>query len=244
MAWFNARWRELGVLLAPPHWGALAFCVAFALFWTRLGPKASLMRPAAWLGFAAGVLIFPLTVLWVQADIQKASHDLLTAVAGQETVDARPLLSGAFLSLTGAAAQEILKLLAILFVIFLLGYRRDIPTALSVGVAVALGYALFEGERFLTPVLNEGLTNRSASPLVRSLFQIGAHVGTGMVLARSWVDGKFVRYFLIAVILQAALSYGAVLQLQGLAHNGILAYHAAIALLAFSWGSAIAVARR
>lgn len=244
MDWFTARFNELKLLLGPPHWGAVGFVLVCALFWTRLGPPLRLFRLASVVALGAGILLYPITVLWVQPDLQRATRDLLISLSSQQAFDSRPLLAGAASSLIHGASQEILKLMAIVLVILALGYRREAATAVTLGLLAALGFALFEGERFVTPALNAGLTWQTSPPLVRELFLVGAHLGTGMMLGKACVDGRFVRYFLIASLMHAALAYAAVLQVSGWAPNGVLAYFAAVAALAFFWGSAIATARK
>jgi hypothetical protein len=244
MAWIVARWEELNLLFQVPHWGAVGFSLVFALFWTRLGPPLRLFRLSALIAFGVGIVLFPITVIWLQPDVQSSSRDLLISIAGQESVDGRPLLAGAYSSLVRAAAQEIVLLFGILLVVLATGRRRDRSAAVTIGVLTALGYALFESVRFVTPALEAGLSAQSALPLVRELFLVGAHVGAGMILARAWIDGRFVRYFAIAALLHAALAYEAVLQVSGWSANSALAYLSAVATLAFFWGLSIATGRR
>lgn len=243
MDWIAARREELLLLLTLPHWGALGFGVVFALLWTRLGPPLRFFRPGAFFGIALGAILYPVTVLWVQPEISSAARDALLAIFGQEAVNGRPLAAGAVSALVQAASQEAVQLFGILAVMFVVGFRRDVPTVVTAGVSIALGFSLFEAERFLTPALRSGLTVESALPLVRQLFLIGAHVGAGMMLARSWVDGRFVRYFLVATVLHAALAFAAVLLVSGWPATAALAYFAGIATLGFFWGSGIATAR-
>ena len=243
MDWIVARWDELGLLLQVPHWGAVGFSVIFGLFWTRLGPPLRLFRAWALIALVAGGALFPVVVIWLQPELHSASRDLLVSIAGQEQVDGRPLLTGAYSSITRAAAQEIVLLFGILLVIAASGRHRDKAAVVTVGVLTALGYALFESARSLTPALDAGLSSQSALPLVRELFVVGAHVGAGMILARAWIDGRFIRYFAIATILQAAAAYEGVLQVSGWPATWSLAYLAAVAALAFFWGSSIATAR-
>ena len=98
--------------------------------------------------------------------------------------------------------------------------------------------------RFLTPALDAGLSTQTALPLVRELFVVGAHVGVGMILARAWIDGRFIRYFATATLLQAAVAYEAVLQVSGWPPIWSLVYLSAVAALTFFWGSSIATGRK
>ena len=243
MAWFGSRWEEIALLLQVPHWGAVGFSVVFALFWTRLGPAVGWIRISAAAAFVAGIILYPITVLWVQPDVQNASRDLLISLFGQEAVDGRPLLTGAYSSVIRALAQEILRLVGILIVILAAGRSSDRAAVVTVGLLVALGFALFESIRFLSPALTTGLSSQSAFPIVRELFLVGAHLGAGLMLGRAWFDGRFFRYVTIAALLHAALGYASVLQVSGWSPNAALAYFAAVATLAFFWGSSIATAR-
>lgn len=243
MVWIEARWEELSVLFQAPHWGAIGFSLIFALFWTRFCPPLQLFRIFALIAFCIGIILFPVTVIWVQSDVQTASRDLLIAIAGQESVDGRPLIAGLYSSLVRAGSQQVLLLFGILLAVAVAGRRRDRSGALAIGILTALGYALFESVRFLTPDLQTGLSTQSVLPIVRELFLMGGHIGSGMILARSWVDGRFVRYFAIAVLLNAAIVYEAVLQLSGWSTYSALAYLAAVATLAFFWGLSIGTAR-
>ena len=165
-------------------------------------------------------------MLWVQPDLQRATRDLLISLSSQQAFDSRPLLAGAASSLIHGASQEILKLTAIVVVILGLGYRHEAATAVTIGLLAALVFALFEGERFVTAALSAGLTWQTSPPLVHELFLVSAHLGTGMMLGKARVDGRFARYFLIASLMHAALAYVAVLQVSGWAPNRVLAYFA------------------
>ena len=243
MDWIVARWDELELLAQVPHWGALGFSVVFGLFWTRLGPPLRLFGPWALIALIGGAVLFPVVVTWLQPELDSASQDLLISMAGQEQVDGNTLVAGAYSSTVRAAAQEIVLLFGILLVIMASGRRRDKAAVVTVGILTALGYALFESVRFVTPALDAGLSTQSALPLVRALFVVGAHVGAGMILARAWIDGRFIRYFATATLLQAAMAYEAVLQVSGWPPTWSLAYLSAVATLAFFWGSSIATGR-
>lgn len=243
MDWTADRWQDLQPLLNLPHWGAIAFTLIFILFWTRLGPRVRFFRVGAWLALLVGLILYPVTVLWVQPELQTSARDLLILMFDQPGVDSRPLLSGLANAIVRAASQEILQIIGIVFILFLLGFRGDLATALAIGVGVAVGFAIFESENALSPVLNARMSGASAIPIVRTGFLIGAHLGTGLMLGRAWVEGRYVRYFLIATLLHGALAYASVLLVHGWSDLAALIYFAAFGLLAFVWGSAIAGAR-
>ena len=243
LEWLDARWVDLQPVLQLPHWGALGFGLMFVLFWTRLGPRVRFFRVGAWLAALVGVALFPLTVLWVQPELEKTARDLMIAFFDQPTVYSRPLTTGLALVLVRAAGQEALQIIGIVFVLFLLGFRGDLGTALGVGIGVAIGFGLYQSQLALSPVLSEGITGSSVMPIVRGLFLVGAHLGTGLMLGRAWVEGRYVRYFLMATVLHGALGYAGVLLVAGWTEVAALVYFAAIGMLAFVWGAAVGGAR-
>ncbi len=243
MDWIGDRWDDLEPLLQLPHWGALAFTLIFVLFWTRLGPRVRIFRVGAWLALVVGAVLFPVTVIWVQPEVQESARDLMIAVTDQPAVDSQPLLSGLAVAIVRAAGQEALQIIGIVFVLFLLGFRGDLGTALAVGLGSALGFAMYESATALTPLLNLGMSGDSMIPILRGLFQVGAHVGTGLMLGRAWVEGRYLRYFLIATALHGALGYSAVLAISGWSDGAVLVYFGAVGLLACVGGAAIAGAR-
>ena len=243
MEWVDVRWQDLQPVLQMPHWGALGFSLIFVLFWTRLGPRVRFFRVRAWLATLVGAAIFPITILWVQPELEKSARDLLIALFEQPVVDSRPLTSGLALVMVRAAGQEVLQIIGIVFVLFLLGFRGDLGTALGVGIGIAIGFALFQSQLALSPVLEGGITRESALPIVRGLFLVGAHLGTGLMLGRAWIEGRYVRYFLIATALHGALGYAGVLLVAGWSEVAALTYFAAMGMLAFVWGAAVGGAR-
>ena len=243
MDWIVARWDELETLVQIPHWGAVGFGVVFGLLWTRLGPPLKLFVPWVVIALIAGAALSPVVDSWIQPELHSASQDLLATLAGEEPVDGNSLLTEAYSSVVGAAAREAALLFGILLIIAASGSRRDKAATVTIGVLTALGYALFESVGLLTPTLDAGLSTDLALPLVRELFAVGAHVGAGMILARAWIDGRFIRYFVIATLLQAAVAYEGVLQDSGWPATWSLAYLSAVATLAFFWGSSVATGR-
>lgn len=243
MDWILARWDELQALVELPHWGAVGFGVVFGLFWTRLGPPLKLYLPWAAIALIAGAALSPVVTTWIQPELHSASQDLLLHIAGEEPFGGNSLLTGAYSAVVGEAAQEVALLFGILLIIAASGSRRDKAATMTIGILTALGYALFESAGLLTPALDAGLSTRLALPLVRELFVVGAHIGAGMILARAWIDGRFIRYFVIATLLQAAVAYEGVLQESGWPATWSVAYLSAVATLAFFWGSSIATGR-
>ncbi len=244
MEWLDARWGDLQPVLQMPHWGAVGVSLIFALFWTRLGPRVRFFRVGAWLAALVGVALYPITVLWVQPELEQTARDLLIALFDQPAVDSRPLLTGLALVMVRGAAQEALQIIGIVFVLFLLGFRGDLGTALGVGMGMAMGFALYQSQLELTLVLDGGISGWSALPIVRGAFLVGAHLGTGLMLGRAWVEGRYVRYFLIATALHGTLGYAGVLLVAGWSEVAALAYFGAMAMLAFVWGAAVGGARR
>lgn len=243
MAWIDALTRSLHPVSQIPHWGSLVFCTIFVLFWTRLGPRVRFFRVRAWVAVIVGGLLYPITILFVQPELEKTARDLLVTLFEQHLVDSRPLLSGLALVLVRSAGQEALQIVGIVFVLFLLGFRGDLATALGVGMGIGIGFGVFELQLAFRPVLAEGLSKDSIFPLTQGLFLIGAHLGTGLMLGRAWVDGRYVRYFSIATLLHGALGYASVLQLSGWSELATLGYFAAFGMLAFMWGATVAGAR-
>ena len=243
MAWIDALTHSLQPVLQIPHWGSLVFSAIFVLFWTRLGPRVRFFRVRVWLAAGVGALLYPITILFVQPELERSARDLLVTLFEQPLVDSRPLISGLVLVLVRSAGQEAVQITGIVFVLFLLGFRGDLATALGVGMGIGIGFGVFESQLAFRTVLSEGLSRDSILPLAQGLFLIGAHLGTGLMLGRAWIDGRYVRYFFIATLLHGALGYASVLQLSGWSELATLGYFAAFGMLAFMWGATVGGAR-
>ncbi len=238
MDWLGDQQAVLAPYFFTPHPVAVAAVVAYGLFWSRLGPPLSPGRPGAWFGFVTGAGVYALAQAWVRGEPTIALLDVITQNIDPDRVDdARPLL-GVLEALVAGYAEEIVKLLLILIVIFAMGYPRDPRAVTTAAVAPALGFALFGANVALSPALQElPIDGDLAFPIIAQGLWIGLSVGTAYLLAKGWLSDRLGLYLVFAGMLHAVAAYTATLAELGWHPVVVTLILAVVALSAFTGGA-------
>ena len=244
MDWITAQADPLQSYFVPPHPIAVAAVVGLGLFWARVGPRLAAGRPGAWFGFVAGAAAYAPAQLWVRGEPTRAVADILQTNIGVERLQhAQPAL-GIVEALIAGYADEFVKLLLMLVVIFAMGYPRDPASAATAGLAPAAGFGLFAANHALTAVLTGASLDASlAYPFIHQAAWVALHFGTGYLLAKGWLSGRLSAYLLYAGLLHAAAAYTVTLDSLGWHPLITTLILAAVALATFT-GGAGAIPRR
>lgn len=245
MDWLSDQQAVLAPYFFNPHPVAVAAVVAYGLFWARLGPPLRPSRPGAWFGFAAGAGVYAMTQVWVRGEPTIAVLDVITQNFYPDSVDdAQPLL-GALEALIAGFAEEIVKLLLMLVVIFAMGYPRDPGAVVTAAAAPALGFALFGANAALSPALQElSVDGDLAFLIIAQGLWIGLNMGTAYLLAKGWLSDRLGPYLLYAGLLHAIAAYTATLASLGWHPVVVTLILAVTALTAFTGGAGAIPARR
>lgn len=243
--WLSDQQAVLAPYFFNPHPVAVAAVVAYGLFWARLGPPLTPSRPGAWFGFVAGAGVYSLAQVWVRGEPTIALLDVITENIHPDSVgDAQPLL-GALEALIAGFAEEIVKLLLMLVVIFAMGYPRDPRAVATAAVAPALGFALFGANAALSPSLQElPVDGDLVFPVIAQGLWIGLNIGTAYLLAKGWLTGRLGLYLLYAGLLHAIAAYTTTLASSGWHLVVVTLILAVAALTAFTGGAGAIPAKR
>tara|TARA_Y100000588_G_scaffold307988_1_gene332381 strand:- start:46 stop:783 length:738 start_codon:yes stop_codon:yes gene_type:complete len=243
MDFLNSALKLAETLTATPHWGALAFSIIAVLFWTRIGPSVQLSKVAAWLGVVVGCGAHSVINQRVSPAIDRTVNDLVGYISDRLNIVFSYELANVPTVLGQSSGQQFVLLISILLVMFFLGFRNDRESVLATGQGVAIGLALMEGQQVVGPLLINPVDSSMTVPLLKNMFVVAAYIATGLILARSWIDGCYARNFFLAIMFQAALSYMYVPDVLNWPPGVILAVYAALAFLGFLISGSMAMAR-
>ena len=245
MEWLSEQQAALAPYFFLPHPVAVAAVLAFGLFWSRLGPPLVPGRPAAWFGFVAGAALYAVAQVWVRGEPTIAVVDIITSnIDPARLADARPL-TGVVEALIAGYANEMVKLILMLLVLFAMTYTREPRAVTTAAVAPALGFAMFGANASLSPAIQQlPVDGNLVFPIVQQWLWIGLHLGTACLLAKGWLTDRLGVYLLSAGLLHAAAVYTATLETLGWHPVVITVCLAAVTLSAFSGGAGAIPARR
>ena len=245
MEWLGEQQAVLAPYFFLPHPVAVAAVLAFGLFWSRIGPPLTPGRPASWFGFVAGAGVYAAAQVWVRGEPTVALMDLITSnIDPARIADARPL-TGVVEALIAGYAQEMVKLVLMLVVLFAMAYSREPRAVTTSAAAPALGFALFGANASLSPAIQQlPVGGDLVFPIVQQWLWIGLHLGTAYLLAKGWLTDRLGVYLLSAGLLHAAAVYTATLETLGWHPVVVTVILAAVALSAFSGGAGAIPARR
>ena len=245
MDWFGTQLEALRAFFFLPHPVAVEAALAAALFWARVGPRLTPGRPGVWFGLVAGAAAYAPAQVWVRGEPARAIQGILAENIASERLSEIQPLTGIVDALIAGYADEFVKFLLMLVVIFAMGYPRDPQASTTAAIAPAAGFALFAANYALSPVFQDGSVDPSlAFPIVQQIAWVGLQFGTAYLLAKGWLTGRLATYVLYAGLLHAGAAYTATLDALGWHPVIVTLVLAALALAAFTGGAAAIPARR
>jgi hypothetical protein len=245
MDWLGSQLELLQGFFFRPHPVAVAAVVACGLFWARVGPRLTPGRPGVWFGLVVGAAAYAPTQVWVRGEPTRAVHSILAENVGADRLVQIQPWSGIADALIAGYADEFVKFLLMLLVVFAMGYPRDPRPSTTAAIAPAAGFALFGANNALTPVFEAGTVDPSlAFPIVQQVAWVGVQFGAAYLLAKGWLTGRLTTYVLYAGLLHAGAAYTATLEAIGWHPVIVTLILAALALTTFTGGAAAIPARR
>ena len=237
--------------VGPLDWRSALLAVLFGLPWIVLLARDVLRRWPTWAAAAAGAVLFPLSLAWLQAPVELGLHWLWSRLFGAPAADGYLLAVAVPLVFVAGPVQEGIKVAATA-----LGLRWQralrLPLAgVGLGAAVGAGYGAMEAFWVLNVMSAPGWTwamaeaQGLAAPLVivERLFGVAFHAGAAAVAGYGYGAGRLWRHLLIAIALHGAMNLGDVLRQVGLL--GAVALEVWVALLsAVTVGLALWLRRR
>ena len=223
--------------VGPVDGRSALLAVLLALPWIVLLARGATRRWTTWAAVAAGVVLFPLSLAWLQAPIELGLLWLWTRLLGAPAAEGYLLAVAVPLVLVAGPVQEGIKLAA---TVAGLRWRRAVGSPLAglrMGAAVGAGYGAMEAFWVLNILSAPGWTwgvagaQGLAAPvvIVERLFAVAFHAGAGAVAGYGYGVGRPWRHLLIAIALHGAMNLGDVLRQVGL--KGAVALEVWVALL-------------
>lgn len=196
-----------------------------------------LRRWQTWAAVAAGAILFPLSLAWVQAPIELALHWVWSRLFGASAAEGYLLSIAVPLVFVAGPVQEGVKLLAAIAALRGVRSTRRPLAGLVVGAAVGAGYGAMEAFWVISALSGPGWTwavarTQGMPPavvIVERLLAVAFHTGAAAVAGYGYAAGRPWRYLAVAVVLHGAMNCGDVLRAAGLV--GIAAQEAWVALL-------------
>ncbi len=223
-----------------PDWRSALLAVLFALPWLTALAWGRLRCGWLWAAVAAGAVLFPLSIAWLQVPLQQALSALWVTLLGLEGIRRYLLLVSLPSLVVASAVQEGAKLVVAILALRLARARGDGQAGLAFGGAGGAGYGGFEAFWTLNAIFAAGwswATVQLGGPaallgFAERLYAVPFHVGSAALAAYGYATGRTWRYLLLAVGLHTLLNYGIALAQAGLL--GTLAIEV--------WGALVAVA--
>jgi len=226
--------------VGSPDWRSAVLAVVFTAPWLILLAGRWLRRWQTWAVLVAGIVLFPLTIAWVQVPIQQAINTLYLNTLPPATIGQYALLFSIPLVLVSGLVQEIAKFGIAVAGLSLTG-EKNVPRAgLALGAAAGAGYGGIEAFWVFNLIFGAGFTWATvqlAGPLallgfIERFFTVMFHTSLAALSAYGYTTGRPWRFLLLAIGVHSVSNYFAVLVQAGVI--GVVAVEIIIALIALA----------
>lgn len=223
-----------------PDWRSAVLAAIFVAPWLILLAGKWLRRWQTWVVLVAGIVLFPLTIAWIQVPIQQALSALYLNTLPIETIGRFALLLSIPLVLVSGLVQEAVKFGIGVAGLHLADERRDSRAGLAMGAAAGAGYGGIEAFWVFNMIFGAGFslaTVQLAGPLalagfVERFFTVMFHISLAAISTYGYATGRPWPFLLLAIVVHSLANYIAVLAQAGLV--GIVATEVILALIALT----------
>lgn len=204
--------------VGSPDWRSLVLAAAITAPWLILLAGKRLGRWETWAVVAAGIVLFPLSIAWVQVPIQQGITSLYGRWLSLINIQRYSLLLSIPVVVVSGLVQETVK-----YGIAVLGLRwtgeKDTPLAgLALGAAAGAGYGGMEAFWVFNLIFAAGFTWATVQlagvaallGFVERFFAVMFHVSLTALSAYGYTTGRSWQYLLLAIILHSLANYFAV----------------------------------
>lgn len=207
---------------SPSIWG-IGLAIVFGAIWVVPLLPVNWRRATAWLMLVGGVVLFLISLNWIQVPFQQAVASRLIERFGMQTYQEQLLLMAIPLVLISGLVQEGAKLFLVAIYWGQRGRQIEPKLGLSLGVMAGAGFGIFETQWILNSIFAMGW-NWS---LVQSggiialagfwerFFTVGFHISVTALACWGLAKGRGWQFYLLASFLHFLVNYMAVLYQTG-----------------------------
>jgi hypothetical protein len=201
--------------VGQPDWRSALLAVLLAAPWFLLLVRKRIRIGWIWVVFLAGIVLFPLSIAYIQVPIQNGINTLYANNLSNETLQKYLLLVGIPLVIVSGLVQETVK-----FVIAVIGQRvsGDAKTGrsgLAFGAASGAGYGGMEAFWVFNQIFAAGITLATVQLLgitalygfIERIFTVMFHIGAAAISTYGYTTGRPWRYLLLAIFLHSLTNY-------------------------------------
>jgi RsiW-degrading membrane proteinase PrsW (M82 family) len=201
--------------IGQPDWRSALLAILFAAPWFLLLVRKRIRLPWIWVVLIAGIVMFPLSIAYIQVPIQNAINTLYARNLSSEIIQKYLLLLGIPIIIVSGLVQETTK-----FIIAVIGQRgsHDEKTGrsgLAFGAASGAGYGGMEAFWVFNQILATGITLATVQLLgigtllgfIERVFTVMLHIGAAALSTYGYSTGRPWRYLLLAIFLHSLTNY-------------------------------------
>jgi uncharacterized membrane protein YhfC len=207
-----------------PHWLSAVLALLFVAPWLALLAGRRLRRPWLWGIVALGVVLFPVSIAWIQVPIQQGLNKLWVSQFPTQTIERFLLLFAVPSIIVSGLVQETVKFAIGVVGLTLTRERRTPRAGLAMGAAAGAGYGGMEAFWIFNQIFAAGFTVGTIQlggigalvGFIERFFAVMFHIGVASLSTYGYASGRPWRFLLIAIGLHSLTNYSAVLLQAGL----------------------------
>ncbi len=198
-----------------PDWRSAVLALIFAAPWLVLLAGQRLKRPWLWAMVVLGVVLFPLSIAWVQVPIQRGLNVLWLNYFPTATIQRYVLLFGIPSLIVASLVQEMAKMGIGMLGLYLTGERQTPSAGLAMGAAAGAGYGGMEAFWIFNQIFAAGFTLGTIQlggisallGFIERFFGVMFHIGSASLSTYGYASGRPWRFLLLAVGLHTLTNY-------------------------------------
>lgn len=206
-----------------PSLAGIGIAVAFGLFWLAVLRVWQWRGQWLWLGLA-GVVLFPVSIAWIQVPLQSLVNSRLVDLIGPDTFKNWIFLTYVPYMLLSGLVQEGAKLFPIAIYWWTNGRDISPKTGLAVGAMVGAGFGVCEAQWILNSVFAAGFSWSAVTlygflvllPFWERFFTVLFHIGATALTGYGLAKGKGWQFYLLAAGLHSLANYSTLFYVKGM----------------------------
>jgi uncharacterized membrane protein YhfC len=201
--------------VGQPDWRSAVLAFILAAPWFLLLVRRRVKILWIWAVFVAGIVLFPLSIAYIQVPIQNEINILYDRNLSNAIIQKYILLIGIPVIIASGLVQEGAK-----FVIAVIAQRlsREVKTGrsgLAFGAASGAGYGGMEAFWVFNQIFASGITLATIQLLgvsalygfIERVFTVLFHIGAAAISTYGYTTGRPWRYLLLAIFLHSLTNY-------------------------------------
>lgn len=198
-----------------PDWRSAVLALIFAAPWLLLLAGRRLKSPWLWCILALGVLLFPISIAWIQVPIQQGLNALWLSLFPVATIQRYVLLFGIPSIVVAGLVQEVVKFLIGVAGLYLINERNTPRAGLALGAAAGAGYGAMEAFWVFNQIFAAGFTLGTIQlggisallGFIERFFTVMFHTGAASLSTYGYASGRPWRFLLLAIGLHSLTDY-------------------------------------